>query len=166
MNAILRTMRLATRILEVFVVVCFFAIFAMTVTLVVLRYVFNSSIMGGNELIEYLFIYTSAIGAAAALARREHISITYFIDKLPAVARRVVQVTGFLLVAVINAAVVFYSIPWIRATGAFESPVLRLPDRLIQLIVPIGSGLAIVFCLCHILLLLGGQSEPAEGAAG
>jgi TRAP-type C4-dicarboxylate transport system permease small subunit len=150
MNAILRTMRLATRILEVFVVVCFFAIFAMTVTLVVLRYVF----------------YTSAIGAAAALARREHISITYFIDKLPAVARRVVQVTGFLLVAVINAAVVFYSIPWIRATGAFESPVLRLPDRLIQLIVPIGSGLAIVFCLCHILLLLGGQSEPAEGAAG
>jgi TRAP-type C4-dicarboxylate transport system permease small subunit len=166
MNAIQRAMRMLAGILEVVVVVCFFSIFAMTVLLVVLRYVFNSSIHGGNELVEYLFIYTSAIGAAAALARREHIGITYFIDRLPAAARRVVQVVGFLLVAVIKAAVVLYSIPWIRATGGFESPVLRLPNRAIQLIVPIGSALAIVFSLSHVVLLLGRQSEPAEGGAG
>jgi TRAP-type C4-dicarboxylate transport system permease small subunit len=165
MNAIQRAMRLLAGMLEVVVVTCFFAIFALTTVLVVLRYLFNSSIHGGNELVEYLFIYTSAIGAAVALARREHIGITYFIDRLPAAARRAVQALGFLLVAVINAAVVLYSIPWIRATGGFESPVLRLPDRSIQLIVPIGSAFAIVFCLCHVVLLLGGRSE-AEGAAG
>jgi len=166
MNAIQRAMRALAGILEVVVVACFFAIFALTVVLVVLRYAFNSSIHGGNELVEYLFIYTSAIGAAAALARREHIGITYFVDKLPPAVRRGVQAFGFLLVAVINAAVIITSIPWIRATGGFESPVLRLPNRSIQLVVPIASAFAILFSLCHVVLELGGKAHPAEGAAG
>jgi TRAP-type C4-dicarboxylate transport system permease small subunit len=166
MNAIQRAVRLLAGFLEVVVVASFAAIFTLTVVLVVLRYVFNSSIHGGNELVEYLFIYTSALGAAAAVARREHIGITWFIDKLAPAARRAVQVLTHLLVAVINAAVIIYSIPWIRATGGFESPVLRLPNRSIQLVVPVGAAFAILFSLCHVVLQLGGRSEPAEGAAG
>jgi TRAP-type C4-dicarboxylate transport system permease small subunit len=165
MDTIHAVMRVATRILEVFVTLCFFVILAMTIILVVLRYVFNSSIHGGTELVEYLFIYTSAIGAAAALARREHISITFVVDRLPALGRRIVQAAGFLLVALFNTAAIIYCLPWIRATGGFESPVLRLPNRAIQLIVPIGSALAVLFCLCHIVLTLGGRQTSEEGAA-
>jgi TRAP-type C4-dicarboxylate transport system permease small subunit len=165
MNAVHRIMRLLSDVFETVVALCFLVIFAMTVILVVLRYAFNSSIMGGYELIEYLFIYTSALGAAVALAMRRHISVTVLVDRLPRAARRIVDAAGHLLVAVFNAAVIYYSIPWIRATGGFESPVLRLPNRLIQLIVPIGSGLAIVFCVCHILLVMTDAAEEVEGGA-
>jgi TRAP-type C4-dicarboxylate transport system permease small subunit len=149
------------KILEGVITLCFFIILLMTIILVILRYGFNEAIIGGNELIEYLFIYTTAIGAAAALRRREHIKITWFIDKLAPVYRKIVDILGFLLIALINAVMIYYSIPWIRSVGGFESPVLRLPNRLIQIIVPVGSGLVILFCLYHILRVLIGD-EGAE----
>jgi TRAP-type C4-dicarboxylate transport system permease small subunit len=155
-------MGLLARALEVFIALCFFVILALTIILVVLRYGFNASIMGGNELIEYLFIYTTAVGAAVALAKREHIKITWFIDKLRPAARRIVDAVALLLVGFINAVMIFYSVPWIRAVGGFESPVLRLPNRTIQLIVPIGCGLVILYCAFHAVLVLGGSPAGQE----
>ena len=48
-----------THILEFMVSACFVAIFALVILLVVLRYVFNSSITGANELITVLFVYNN-----------------------------------------------------------------------------------------------------------
>ena len=70
MNKIRRAVKVATDTLEWLVTLCFFVILAVTIILVILRYGFNEAIIGGNELVEYLFIYTTAIGAAAALGRR------------------------------------------------------------------------------------------------
>ncbi len=147
------------KFLEWVVTLCFFVILMLTVILVVLRYGFNESIIGGNELMEYLFIYTTAIGAAAALGRREHIKITWFVDKLSPVYRKIADVLGFLLIILINLVMIYYSVPWIRIVGGFESPVLRLPNRLIQIIVPIGCGLVILYCAYHILMVILGSGD-------
>ena len=157
MKRIRRAVKLATNFLEWFITLCFFIILMLTIILVILRYGFNEAIIGGSELMEYLFIYTTAIGAAAALGRREHIKITWFIDKLSPVYRKVVDILGFLLIALINIVMIYYSIPWIRTVGGFESPVLRLPNRLIQIIIPVGCGLVIFYCLYHILVVLVGR---------
>ena len=153
-----------TRILEAAITIFFFVILMLTIILVILRYGFNEAIIGGNEVMEYLFIYTTAVGAAAALARREHIKITWFIDKLSRRVRQAVDVFAFLAVAFINLVMIYYSVPWIRTVGSFESPVLRLPNRSVQLIVPIGSGLVILYCLYHVLIVLaGGQDSREDG---
>ncbi len=153
-----------TRILEAAITIFFFVILVLTITLVILRYGFNEAIIGGNEVMEFLFIYTTAVGAAAALARREHIKITWFIDKLSRRVRQAVDVFAFLAVAFINLVMIYYSVPWIRTVGSFESPVLRLPNRSVQLIVPIGSGLVILYCLYHALIVLaGGQDSRGDG---
>jgi TRAP-type C4-dicarboxylate transport system permease small subunit len=167
MNGIRRAVKIATNVLEWFITLCFFVILMLTITLVILRYGFNEAIIGGNELVEYLFIYTTAIGAAAALGRREHIKITWFIDKLSPVFRKIVDLLGFFLIALINAVMIHYSIPWIRTVGGFESPVLRLPNRLIQIIVPIGCGLVILYCLYHILMVfIGGGTQLEQEGSG
>ena len=165
MNGIRRAVKIATHVLEWLVTLCFFVILMLTIVLVILRYGFNEAIIGGNELVEYLFIYTTAIGAAAALGRREHIKITWFIDKLSPLFRKSVDILGFFLIAVINAVMIYYSIPWIRTVGGFESPVLRLPNRLIQIIIPIGCGLAILYSLYQILIVIAGGSTGLEKEA-
>ena len=165
MNGIRRAVKIATDTLEWLVTLCFFVILGLTVILVILRYGFNEAIIGGSELVEYLFIYTTAIGAAAALGRRQHIKITWFIDKLSPVFRKVADTAGFLLIALINAVMIYYSIPWIRTVGGFESPVLRLPNRLIQIIIPIGCGLVIFYCLYHILIVFVGGNTGLEQEA-
>jgi TRAP-type C4-dicarboxylate transport system permease small subunit len=148
-----------SRFLEWVITLCFFVILMLTIILVVLRYGFNESIIGGNELMEYLFIYTTAIGAAVALGRRQHIKITWFVDKLSPAYRRVTDILGFLLIALINGVMIYYSIPWIRTVGGFESPVLRLPNRLIQIIVPIGCTLVILYCVYHIVKVILGEGD-------
>ena len=162
MKGITTAFEMLSKLLEAAITIFFFVILMLTIILVILRYGFNETIIGGNEVMEYLFIYTTAIGAAVALGRREHIKITWFADKLSLRARRLVDIVGFLSIAFINVVMIFYSVPWIRTVGNFESPVLRLPNRTIQLIVPIGCGLVIIYCLYHILVTIVGSSGNSE----
>ena len=160
MIGIERFSRILLAILNGVITFFFFVIFLLTVLLVVLRYGFNTAIIGGNEAMEYLFIYTTAIGAAVALGRRNHIKITYFVDKLPGRLRRVVDVSDLVLIGFINGVMIWYGIPWIRSVGSFESPVLRIPNMIVQASIPIGCGLVILCCLCLIVSeMIGGRQK-------
>ncbi len=135
------------------VIASFFAIILLiTIVQVGLRYLFNSSILGGNEAMEGLFIYTTAIGAAAAIQRRQHISINFFVLKLPPGFQRLVDALVHLLVAFLNGIMIYYSIGWISRVGSNESPVMRIPEWLFQISIPIGCSLVIIYCLVIIIL--------------
>ena len=139
-----------SQFLERVLTILLFAIFATAVVLVALRYVFNSTIIGANEGALIAFVYSTAIGGALAVARDEHIAIRYFVDLMPSGAQRVAGIFQLALVAIVNAAVAWYSIVWIARTGEFLMPALQLPQAVAQLAVCIGSSLALVYCLIGI----------------
>jgi len=144
-----------TKILQAFVALSFLSIVIMIITLVILRYVFNTTIIGGNEFVVILFIYTSALGAAIIVRKREHIAITYFIDKLNTSYKKTIDVLNFLFIAFINGVMVYFSIPWIERTGSYTTAVLSIPQIFAQIIVPIGCGIAILYCFYHVILIIG-----------
>jgi TRAP-type transport system small permease protein len=153
-----------TRILETIVTAFFGVIILLTILLVVMRYVFNSSIIGGNELMEYLFIYTTALGAAVAIGQRDHISITYVLDKMREPFRTAVDILGLVLVAGINILIAVLSRHWIAKVGSAESPVMRIPMWSVQISVPLGCVFAGVYCIIVIIgeirkLRDGGNAE-------
>ena len=152
MDKFYRIEQFVTRLLEVIITFLFFVILSITITLVVMRYGFNSAIIGGNEAINYLFIYTTALGVAVSIGKVEHIRISFFIDKLNQRHRRYVDIVNYILIGFINAVMIHYSLPWIRSAGYFESPVLRIPNWIVQISVPIGCSLVILYCLNHIIL--------------
>lgn len=152
MEGIQRFQRILLIMLQGIITGFFFIILMLTILLVILRYGFNTAIIGGNEAMEYLFIYTTAIGAAVALGKREHIKITYFVDKLPLAVKGVANVLDLILIGFINGVMIWYSFPWIKSVGSFESPVLRIPNRIVQASVPIGCGLVILCCLCLMVI--------------
>jgi len=154
MKWLVKSEQVLTRILEGFVVLCFCSILLLVISLVILRYGFNTTIVGGNEFVVILFVYTSALGAAVIIGKKEHIAITYFIDKLPLSWRKPVDVINFLLIAVINGVMIFYSIQWIGTTGGYLTAVLTIPQIYAQIIIPIGCGAAILYCFYHIILTL------------
>ena len=164
MEGIQRFKRILLIVLQGIITFLFFTILMLTILLVILRYGFNTAIIGGNEAMEYLFIYTTAIGAAVALGKREHIKITYFVDKLPLAVKGVVNVLDLILIGFINGVMIWYSIPWIKSVGSFESPVLRIPNRIVQASVPIGCGLVILCCLC--LMVTDVFEKKQEGFSG
>lgn len=134
------------RLLNSLVTIIFFVIVVLTILLVVLRYVFNSGITGGNELMEYLFVYTTAIGAAIAIGKKEHIRIGYFVERRHPKIQLITNLFGIVCIALINIVFMYLSYTWISKVGHSESPVMRIPMRLVQFSVPIGCFLAIIYC--------------------
>ncbi len=133
--------------LEVVLGYVFLVITAATIVLVILRYFFGTTIVGGQEFVVSCFIYTTAIGAAVLLARGEHIAIQVFHDLLPSGGRRWLRRVNHLLVAALNGVLVVLSVPWIRSVGQFPSPVLRIPQAVVLLSLPIGCGLVALYGL-------------------
>ena len=160
MKQFIKTKLVLTRLLEQLLILFFFCIVLLVITLVILRYGLNTTIVGGNELVVILFIYTSAIGAAVIVGKDEHIAITYFVDKLSPFLKKIAAIIKFLLIALLNGVMIKYSIPWISKTGAYLTAVLGIPRIYLQIIVPISCSLVIIFCLLNVVLLL----YPAQKA--
>lgn len=125
---------------------------------VVLSFVFNSSITGANELVTKLFVYTSTIGASLALGKHEHIQISVVVDRLPNGIRQLVDRLVVCLVGTMNLVLLVYSFRWIQVTGSFLMPTTQLPRIVVQISVPIGCGLALLFCV----LQLCSSANPAS----
>ena len=140
----------------------FAAILLTTILQVCLRYGFNSSVLGGGEAMEGLFIYTTAIGAAAAVRRRQHININCLVMVLPVSLQRVADVIVHLLIAFLNGVMIYYSVTWISKVGNNESPMLRIPEWTTQISIPIGCALVIFYCLVNVLITLRGEWPQEE----
>jgi tripartite ATP-independent transporter DctM subunit len=77
---------------------------------VLLRFLFNAPVEWADDVARGLMVGSSFFGAASALARAENLGVAFFIDKLPAGVRRVVDAIGALLVTVIAGYVAFNAI--------------------------------------------------------
>ncbi|MCS1408386.1 MAG: hypothetical protein M2R45_01561 [Verrucomicrobia subdivision 3 bacterium] len=142
--------------------------------LVALRYLFNSSIPGANEVITMLFVYTTAIGAAVGVGRWEHIRIMVVINRLPRRMKWLADLLGVFLVGLLNGVMCFYSLAWIGAIGHSLIPSTGLPRMAVQLSIPLGCGLAVLYCLWRVVRLVlsppaaleeAGQSGAGSSAA-
>lgn len=148
--------------LEWLITFFFFGIFCLTVMLVLLRYGFNSSIIWGSEAMNYLFIYCTALGAAASVSTHSHIQISYFKNLTSGLVHKFLNFLVFLLIGCVNAVLGWFSLPWIESAGAFESPVMRIPMWVVQIVVPVGCFLACLFCILQMIRILTG-TEPKRG---
>ncbi len=148
--------------LERLLTIVFMAIFALVVVLVVLRYVFNTTIVGGNEATVMLFIYTTALGSAVEIARGKHIIVDSFVNYLPGRVRYWLGVINLGVVAIVHAFLLKFSFDWVGAVGGSEHPVLHVPEGIVQVAMPIGCGLAVLFCLTRIVIALVDRPVAAE----
>ena len=140
-----------TNVLENILALLLFAMFLMIATLVVLRYVFATTIIGGNEATIVAFIYTTAIGASIAIGRDEHIAIDYFVEKLSPKSQQFLTRLRLVLLAIINLAIAYFAFAWIQRTGGFQMPTLGVPQLVAQLSVPLSGTLSALYCLVRLL---------------
>ncbi|THD57660.1 MAG: TRAP transporter large permease subunit [Bradyrhizobium sp.] len=77
---------------------------------VLLRFLFNAPVEWADDVARGLMVGSSFFGAASALARSENLGVAFFIDRLPAAARAVVDAIGALLVTVIAGYVAYNAI--------------------------------------------------------
>ncbi len=149
-----------TCVLEALVCLCFLFFLTMVILLVGLRYLFGSSIPGANEIITILFVYTTAIGAAIAVGQRGHIAINILSENLPERLAKRLAKFQLILVAFINFAIAWFSVPWISQTGGNLMPTLGATRAVVQFSIPLGCGLAVLYCITTAIV---GLEEAKNG---
>ena len=145
--------RKLTGILEAALTFGLFALLSLILVLVAMRYVFQTGLVGANETATIIFVYLSAIGAAVALGRQEHIRVDLVPRRLGPRWRRRVDLATLALVGLFNAVLVERGVAWIATTGHTPMPATQLPRYIAQISVPLGCGLAALYCGTRIVAL-------------
>src|SRR6056297_3203446 len=133
-----------TRLVEN-VMIALFAIFLVIVVTKVLLRPFDRAIFGVDELVKIAFLTTSALGGAVAIARREHIAITWFIEALPRPVTIGFYVLGLALVAAMNGALVYLSFDWIAGPGRNIWQPFGMQQAYVFMVVPLACTLAVFY---------------------
>ena len=121
-------------------------VFSITLVLVFLRYVFNQSITGANEVVTILFIYTTAIGAAISIGKNEHIGIDVFVNLLPKRFYKIIRILQVFLVFALHLILFIYCLEWVEKAGGYLMPATGLPRIVAIASIPIGCIFCILFC--------------------
>ena len=121
-------------------------VFAITFALVFLRYVFNQSITGANEIVTILFIYTTAIGAAISIGENEHIGIDVFVNLLPKKFYKTIRILQVFLMFVLHLILFIYCLEWVENAGGYLMPATGLPRIVAIASIPLGCIFCILFC--------------------
>ena len=140
-----RFQRKLTAILEVLLAGTLLGMMLVVVVLVVMRYGFESGLVGANETATMAFVYVSSLGAAVAVGKDEHVRVDLLTGHLGDRGRVRLQALTALLVGLLNLALVFTSIVWILKTGHIPMPVTQVPRAVVQASIPIGCGLASIY---------------------
>jgi TRAP-type C4-dicarboxylate transport system permease small subunit len=144
-----RAIDVVTRTLNVLVTSIFAGMTVLAILQVVLRYFFNSSIPGSNEALRFAFIYTTFLGAAILVGKRDHIAIHLATRRMPKIVRRVIGVLCNWLIIAMHIYLLILSLRWLAVSGANMAEELKFPLRFVQIALPIGAGLASLFALSN-----------------
>lgn len=112
---------------DLILVSLFSVILLIILVAVFFRYVVNHSLFWSDEVVRYLFVWFTLLGAALVLRDRRHIRVEYFVEQMPAGVRRVVECAGLVLILVFNVFLVIAGLLWVRETAGAYTPALGLP---------------------------------------
>jgi C4-dicarboxylate transporter DctQ subunit len=110
---------------------------------IVLRYVFNSSLIWSEEISRYLLIALVFVGTATAVREREHIVIDLIDRLIPAPALQVLKKTVDAVLAVYLMLVVYHSHTLVKMFINQPSSALQVPMGIPYAAIPLGFGLAL-----------------------
>jgi len=139
------------------------ALFLIVVLAVFARYVFGQSLAWTEEVPRYLLIWISFLGAAACVARREHVGFDVLFNALPDRVRRVVGAAIGVLILGFGWIVFRYGIVFVRDFGPDLMETIPYTNYWYYTAVPISGALIMLFALKNVVDALLGRRELQIG---
>lgn len=137
-------------VIKYFVATLMMIITVLTFYQVVLRYLFNSAPSWSEEMVRFLFIWSSFVAAAIGVREGIHIGIDVFVNLLPRRIARLIEIVVSLVIMLFGAYMIHYGWLVTRMTHSQPSPALGLPMSWVYLSIPVMGVLLIVYCASEI----------------
>ena len=124
---------------------------------IVTRFIFNNPSTVSEELLTYTFAWMAMFSSAYVFGKRDHMRMTFVVDKLPKAQRKILEIVIELLVIAFAVIVLIY--------GGFTIMGLTMTQKTASLGVMMGVIYAVV-PICGILIALYGVLNLADLCKG
>jgi TRAP-type transport system small permease protein len=125
----------------------------------VVTHLFNKDIAWTTELCEFLMVWTSFLGGAAAARRGAHMTITEFLDKLGESHRFKADAIIQLLCLVVLGLLIWFGMVIVNANWENHLTVLGWPMASQYLALPVGACLSFLFVAYDLQQIVKGFSR-------
>lgn len=116
------------------------------------RYILNDPSIFTEELVRFILIWTSFLGAAYAFGTRQHMALIFLKESSKGMSKKLIC-TFIDLVVLILAALVLIKGGYNLASGAMtiKTPILGIPRGLVYMIGPISGGIIVIYQIINII---------------
>jgi len=125
----------------------------------VVTHIFNKDIAWTTELCEFLMVWASFLGGAAAARRGAHMTITEFLDKLGEKGRFKADAVIQLLCLLVLGLLIWFGMVIVNANWGNHLTVLGWPMAYQYLALPVGAFLSFIFVSYDLLQIMQGVSR-------
>ena len=123
------------------------------------RFFFQAGITESEELSKILFVWITFIGIVLCFREGKHIAVDILLLMLPEKTRRIFDIISNILTTVILGVVAYYGIDFVKTSAGMVSPLTRIPQPFIHLILPISLGFMIIINMGNLWKLLKNKVE-------
>lgn len=120
---------------------------------VFMRYIFNNAPSWSEEIVRFMFIWSTFIAAAVGIKEHIHIGIDVFVKLLPEKLQKIVQTGVYFSIIFFSVYMIKYGWAVTLMTRRQSSPALGIPMSWIYISVPIMGLLLILYCTFETFLL-------------
>lgn len=136
------------------------AVMLMVITLltfyqIVMRYAFNKAPSWSEELVRFLFVWLSFVGAGMGVRDKIHIGVDVIIRLLPPPVQRVTAMLVALVIVLFGGFLMYAGMDIVMMTHGQPSPALGLPMSYVYLALPAMGLLMIVYGIDGLRVLMG-----------
>ena len=116
---------------------------------VVLRYVFSASVVWTEEVARYSLVWLVLLGAAGALARRDHMAVDFLVPRFPGWLKAFSWLARVGVQICVLAILIWYGIKNVGGTWQMKTMALGIPKAIPLMAVPIGMALLLLQLLAQ-----------------
>lgn len=145
-----------------FITVSLAVMTTITFVAVICRYNLHYSLPWSEELVRYLFAWTSMVGSSVAVRTGAHIGINVLTDQLPGKIKKPVEIIAYFCSLGFCVALFFLGFEQMVAQSNQSSPAMGLNMGLVYACLPVGSVLMFISFVAMLLQELNLLKMPSD----
>ena len=111
---------------------------------VILRYVFAASLSWYDELVGYLLVWLTFLGAVLAQSHGQHIGIGDLVERAPARIRRPMEFSGHLVLVAVHLVLVIYGLKLAIPFLGERAITVPVSMGIVYVVIPVSAALMLV----------------------
>lgn len=133
---------------------------------VLFRYFISYSLVWADEVVLYLFSWTSFLGACLGVQKNNMAAVRMLVDRFSGNVLKVINIIIQFLIILFGILLTFYSYLWWSSASSMNttSPTIGMPMWIPTIILPISMGIITIFALTNIIKLFFSNEIEVDGA--